>query len=72
MTRKSRSSKSCPTKYIDAAKVATYSCNFKETETNSGAAGTVYANWYDKKTGEYHLVHAGVGDRAIELNEIFS
>lgn len=72
MTGKSVSGQQLPTKYIDASEVATYSCNFKETETNSGATGTVYANWYDKKTGEYHLVHAGLGDPEIELNEIFS
>ena len=73
MTGKSVSGKQLPTKYIDASEVATYSCNFKETETGThGATGTIYANWYDKKTGEYHLVHAGLGDPEIELNEIFS
>ncbi len=72
MTGKSVSGKQLPIKYIDASEVATYSCNFKEAETNSGTTGTVYANWYDKKTGEYHLVHAGSGDPEIELNEIFS
>lgn len=72
MTGKSVTGKQLPTKYIDASGVATYSCNFKETETNSGATGTVYANWYDKKSGEYHLVHAGSGDPETELNEIFS
>lgn len=71
MTAKSVSGKSLPVKYIEASEVANYSCNFKETETN-GATGTVYASWYDKKSGEYHLVHAGLGDPEIELNEIFS
>lgn len=71
MTGKSVSGKQLPTKYIDASEVATYSCNFKETET-SGATGTIYANWYDKKSGEYHLVYAGSGDPETELNEIFS
>ena len=73
MTAKSVSGKSLPTKYIEASEVANYSCNFKETETGTnGAAGTIYANWYDKKSGEYHLVHAGSGDPETELNEIFS
>ena len=70
MTAKSVSGKSLPTKYIEASEVATYSCTFKETETN-GTTGTVYASWYDKKSGEYHLVHAGSGDPETELNEIF-
>ena len=71
MTAKSVSGKSLPTKYVEASEVANYSCNFKETETN-GATGTVYASWYDRKTGEYNLVHAGLGDPETELNEIFS
>ncbi len=71
MSTKSISGKSLPTKYIDASEVASYSCNFKETETN-GATGTVYASWYDKTTGEYNLVHAGSGDPETELNEIFA
>ena len=51
MTGKSVSGKQLPTKYIDASEVATYSCNFKETETGTnGATGTIYANWYDKKS----------------------
>lgn len=70
MSGKSVSGKQLPTKYIYASEVATYSCNFKETETN-GATGTVYASWYDKKSGEYNLVHAGSGDPETELNEIF-
>lgn len=70
ITGKSVSGKSLPTKYIDASEVATYSCNFKETESG-GATGTVYASWYDKETGEYNLVHAGSGDPETELNEIF-
>lgn len=70
MSTKSVSGKSLPTKYIEASEVATYSCTFKETETN-GATGTVYASWYDKKAGEYNLVHAGSGDPETELNEIF-
>ena len=73
MSGKSVSGKSLPTKYIESSEVANYSCNFKETETGTnGATGTIYANWYDKKSGEYHLVHAGSGDPEIELNEIFS
>ena len=71
MSTKSVSGKSLPEIYIEASEVASYSCSFKETETN-GATGSVYANWYDKKTGEYHLVHAGSGDPETELNEIFS
>ena len=70
---KSVSGRSLPTKYIDASEVATYSCSFKETETSSSTTtGTVYANWYEKEAGEYHLVHAGSGDPETELNEIFS
>lgn len=53
---KSVSGRSLPTKYIDASEVATYSCSFKETETSGlTTTGTVYANWYEKETGEYHL-----------------
>ena len=69
---KSVNGQSLPTKYIDASEVATYSCNFKETETSGSTTGTVYANWYEKEAGEYHLVHAGSGDPETELNEIFS
>ena len=71
MSGKSVSGKTLPTKYIEASEIASYSCSFKETETD-GATGTVYANWYDKKTGEYYLVHAGSGDPETELNEVFS
>lgn len=67
---KSISGQQLPTKYINAAEVASYSCSFKETESGGGS-GTVYANWYDKSAGEYHLVHAGSGDPETELNEIF-
>jgi phage protein D len=37
-----------------------------------GAVGTVFANWYDKDSGEYHMVSAGSGDPEVELDEIFS
>ncbi len=67
---KSISGQQLPTKYIDATDVASYSCSFKETESGGGS-GTVYANWYDKNSGEYHLVHIGSGDPETELNEIF-
>lgn len=60
-----------PTKYIEASEVASYSCSFKETESGGGS-GTVYANWYDKNTGEYHLEHAGEGEPETELQEIFA
>ena len=68
---KSVSGKSLPTKYLDASEVASYSCNFRETESN-GFSGTVFANWYDKETGEYHLEKVGNGDPETELQEIFS
>lgn len=68
---KSISGKELSSKYIDAADVASYSCSFKETESGGGA-GTVYANWFDKNSGEYHLGFAGSGDPETELNEIFS
>ena len=68
---KSVSGKSLPTKYLDASEVADYSCNFRETESG-GFSGTVYANWYDKKTGEYHLEKVGNGDPETELQEIFA
>lgn len=60
-----------PTKYMEASEVASYSCSFKETESGGGS-GTVYANWYDKNTGEYHLEHAGEGEPETELQEIFT
>ena len=57
-------------KYIEASEIAIYSCTFKETETN-GSTGPVYASWYDSQSGEYNLVHAGVGEPETELNEVF-
>jgi hypothetical protein len=68
---KSVSGKSLPVKYLDASEVADYSCNFKETEAG-GFSGTVYANWYEKETGEYHLEKVGNGDPETELQEIFA
>ena len=68
---KSVSGKSLPVKYLDASEVADYSCNFKETEVG-GFSGTVYANWYEKETGEYHLEKVGNGDPETELQEIFA
>ena len=68
---KSVSGQSLPIKYLDASGVTSYSCNFRETESG-GFAGTVYANWYDKNTGEYHLEKVGNGDPEIELQEIFA
>ena len=59
-----------PIKYLDASEVASYSCDFRETES-SGFSGTVYANWYEKETGEYHLEKVGQGDPETELQEIF-
>ena len=32
----------------------------------------MFANWYDKKTGEYHLEKVGDGEKEIELKEIFA
>lgn len=71
MEAKSASGKELPTKYLDASEVINYSCSFRETETEGGR-GTIWANWYDKEAGEYHLVKAGDGDLETELNEIFS
>lgn len=71
MSAKSTSGQQLPTKYIDASEVSNYTCSFKETETGGGT-GTIYANWFDKKTGEYHLIHVGSGDPQTELNEIFA
>ncbi len=68
---KSVSGKSLPIKYVEASEVASYSCNFRETESD-GFSGTVFANWYDKNTGEYHLEKVGNGDPETELQEIFS
>lgn len=68
---KSVSGKNLPETTIDASEVADYSCVFKETESGGGT-GTVYANWYDKNTGEYHLVQAGSSTPETELNEIFA
>lgn len=51
--------------------VVNYFRNFKKTEKD-GTAGTVYANLYDKKEGEYHVEKAGNGDSATELQEIFA
>ena len=51
---KSASGKSLPIKYIEAKDVASYDCIFRETKTK-GAVGTVFACWYDRKTGKYNL-----------------
>jgi phage protein D len=71
MSAKSTSGKNLPTKYVDVSELGEYSCSFKETE-NSGAVGTVFANWYDKENGEYHMVKSGSNDPEIELDEIFT
>jgi phage protein D len=71
MGAKSVSGANLPTKYVDVAELGEYSCSFKETESG-GAVGTVFANWYDKDAGEYHMVKAGSGDPEVELDEIFS
>ena len=68
---KSVSGKNLPTKYIEASDVANYSCHFRETESES-ASGTVYANWYDKNSGEYYLEKVGSGTPETELQEIFA
>ena len=68
---KSVSGKNLPTKYIEASYVANYSCHFRETESES-ASGTVYANWYDKNSGEYYLEKVGSGTPETELQEIFA
>lgn len=71
MTGKSASGKALETKYIDISEVSSYSCSFKETE-DSGGIGKIFANWYDKNAGEYHMVSSGSGDPEYELDEIFS
>ena len=69
---KSVTGKSLPTKYLEASEVASHSCDFKETTESGGGSGTVYANWYDKNSGEYFLEKVGDGDTETELQEIFS
>jgi phage protein D len=71
MSAKSTSGKNLPTKYVDVSELGEYSCSFKETESG-GAIGTVFATWYDKENGEYHMVKVGSGDPETELGEIFS
>jgi phage protein D len=71
MSAKSTSGKNLPTKNVDVSELGEYSCSFKETESG-GAVGTVFANWYDKDSGEYHMVSTGSGDPEAELDEIFS
>jgi phage protein D len=71
MSAKSTSGKNLPIKNVDVSELGEYSCSFKETESG-GAAGTVFANWYDKENGEYHMVKIGSGDPETELDEIFS
>jgi phage protein D len=71
MSAKSTSGKNLPTKNIDVSELGEYSCSFRETESG-GAAGTVFANWYDKENGKYHMVSVGSGDPETELDEIFS
>ena len=68
---KSVSGKNLPTKYIEASDVANYSCHFRETGSES-SSGTVYANWYDKNSGEYHLEKVGSGSPETEIQEIFA
>lgn len=70
-TGKSISGKTLPTKYIDAEDVPNYACHFRETESGN-SAGTVYANWYDKNSGEYHLEKVGSWAPETELQEIFT
>jgi phage protein D len=72
MSAKSTSGKNLPTKNVDVAELGEYSCSFRETESGGGMVGTVFANWYDKDAGEYHMVSAGSGEPETELNEIFS
>jgi phage protein D len=71
MSAKSTSGKNLPTKNVDVSELGEYSCSFRETESG-GAVGTVFANWYDKESGEYHMVNVGSGDPETELDEIFS
>ncbi len=68
---KSASGRTLLTKYIEAKDVANYDCVFKETETK-GAIGTVFACWYDRKTGKYQLEKAGSGNPETEIKEVFS
>lgn len=72
MGLKSVTGKVLSTKSLNASDVMSYSCSFKETEMTSGASGTVYANWYDKKSGEYCLEKVGSGFPETELQEIFA
>ena len=74
MQAKSVSGKNLPTKYIDATEITNYTCAFRETETTTegSTSGTVFANWFDKETGEYHLISSGSGEPETELKEIFS
>jgi phage protein D len=71
MSARSTSGQNLPTKKVDVSELGEYSCSFKETESG-GVVGTVFANWYDKENGEYHMVKAGSGDPETELDEIFS
>jgi phage protein D len=71
MSTKSTSGQNLPTKNVDVSELGEYSCSFKETESG-GAVGTVFASWYDKDAGEYHMVKTGSGDPEVELDEIFS
>lgn len=61
-----------PTRIIDISDISSYSCSFKETESEGGATGSVYATWYDRNKGEWHLVHCGEGQPEFEIKEIFS
>jgi phage protein D len=71
MSAKSISGKNLPTKYVDVTELGEYSCSFKETESDGGAAGTVYADWYDKENADYKIVSVGSGNPWVELDEIF-
>jgi phage protein D len=71
MSAKSISGKDLPTKTVDVSELGEYSCSFKETESDGGAVGTVYAVWYDKENADYKIVSVGSGDPWIELDEIF-
>lgn len=70
MSGQSASGKNLPTIYIDATDVASYSCSFKETESEGGT-GTVKAKWFEKEKGEYHTESVGDGTPIIEIQEIF-
>ena len=78
---KSTSGKALPIKVIKLSDVESYAWEVRDIE-NFGAGGTsgkakklptaVRATWYDEKTGDFLVKHAGDGKNEVELETIYA